>query len=123
MTNSELKEDVETLETRIQELEALHANDTDKIKQLCDELETSQVSPWSGLLFVPAVQRSIAKTLARQLNQKPLVRQRTTICTPVNRQRWDLCSVSSANVRMLIFSFHFRSPRKQISNSNKLPKK
>lgn len=84
VTNSELKEEVETLERRIVELEVYQVGDKTKIQELIDELETkcqTQQQPPSRP-FRPV---QVTKSLAQELNQRPvpIPRQKTVI--PIER--------------------------------------
>lgn len=75
VTNSELREEVETLERRVTELTSLRISDKDKIQELVDELEIKQhqnMKP-SSIKFI-----TCTKTLAQELNHKPI---------PIPRQR------------------------------------
>lgn len=80
VTNSELKEEVETLERRIIELESFRVGDKNRIQELIDELETKAQQNNSNTLkpFRPV---NTVRTLAQELNQKPatMPRQKTVI--------------------------------------------
>ena len=83
VTNGELKEEVETLERRIVELETYQVGDKNRIQELIDELETKcQQNQKPPRTFRP---QSATKSLAQELNQRPapIVRQKTVI--PIER--------------------------------------
>lgn len=79
VTNSELKEEVETLERRIIELESYSMGDKGRIQELIDELETK--SQQSAKPQRPVRQQSVMKNLQQELSQKPapVTRQKTVI--------------------------------------------
>lgn len=79
VTNGELKEEVETLERRIIELESFRVGDKSRIQELIDELETKAHQNSNTLKpFRPV---NAVRTLAQELNQKPatMPRQKTII--------------------------------------------
>lgn len=83
VTNGELKEEVDTLERRIIELESYQIGDKTRIQELIDELETKchqQLKPQR--LFKPV---NATKSLAQELNPRPvpIPRQKTVI--PIER--------------------------------------
>lgn len=89
VTNGELKEEVDTLERRIIELESYQVGDKTRIQELIDELETkSQQNVKPVRPFRPV---NTTKSLAQELSHKPvpIPRQKTVI--PIER-----CTISSA---------------------------
>lgn len=80
VTNGELKEEVETLERRIIELESFRIGDKNRIQELIDELETKAQQNQSKTLR-PLRPVNAVRTLAQELNQKPatMPRQKTVI--------------------------------------------
>lgn len=89
VTNGELKEEVDTLERRIIELESYQVGDKTRIQELIDELETkSQQNIKPVRPFRPV---NTTKSLAQELSHKPvpIPRQKTVI--PIER-----CTFSSA---------------------------
>lgn len=99
VTNGELKEEVDTLERRIIELEQYRAGDKNRIQELIDELETKcQTNAKPMRPFRPV---NASKSLAQELNQRPvpIPRQKTVI--PIER-----CTFAEAIGR---FEVRFRS--------------
>lgn len=89
VTNGELREEVYTLERRIVELEGYQAGDKNKIKELIDELETKShqnVKPVRTFRPINAT-----KSLAQELNQKPVPFPRQKTVIPIER-----CSFADA---------------------------
>lgn len=78
VTNSELREEVDTLEGRITELESFRKCDVEKIKLLTDELEhkQNQLSKHQQFGSLKPTSRSLAQEL-----EKPMIRQKTVIPT------------------------------------------
>lgn len=77
VTNGELKEEVDTLERRIIELESYRVGDKNRIQELIDELETKSqqsVKPMRPLRPV-----NVTRSLAQELNHRPvpIPRQKT----------------------------------------------
>jgi chemotaxis protein histidine kinase CheA len=85
VTNSELKEEVETLERRIVELEVYQVGDKTKIQELIDELETKCQTQQQQPPPRPFRPVQVTKSLAQELNQRPvpIPRQKTVI--PIER--------------------------------------
>jgi chromosome segregation ATPase len=85
VTNGELKEEVETLERRIIELESFRVGDKNRIQELIDELESkvqqnNQVKPLKPFRPVNTI-----RTLAQELNQKPQTMPRQKTVIPIER--------------------------------------
>lgn len=80
VTNSELKEEVETLERRIMELESYRVGDKTRIQELIDEIESRQQQSSKPL---PFRQINGTRSLAQELNYRPIPRQKTVI--PIER--------------------------------------
>jgi len=83
VTNSELKEEVETLERRIIELESFRVGDKSRIQELIDEIESKQHHNVKPSQFKNI---NFTKSLAQELDQnKPVgvIRQKTVI--PIER--------------------------------------
>jgi myosin heavy subunit len=89
VTNGELKEEVETLERRIIELESYRVGDKNRIQELIDELESkvnksnnngNNCKPSRPFRPVNAV-----RTLAQELNQKPAIMPRQKTVIPIER--------------------------------------
>lgn len=83
VTNGELKEEVFTLERRILELESFRVGDKHRIQELVDELETKfqqNIKPLRTFKIPNST-----KSLAQELNQRPvpMLRQKTII--PIDR--------------------------------------
>lgn len=78
VTNSELREEVDTLEGRITELEKLRKCDVEKVKLLTDELENKQSQLYKHQQF--GTLKPTSKSLAQEL-EKPMIRQKTVIPT------------------------------------------
>jgi chromosome segregation ATPase len=82
VTNGELREEVETLERRIIELETYHVGDKNRIQELIDELESKSQYQQQNIKPVRAFKQQPStpiKSLAQELNQKPqpIPRQKT----------------------------------------------
>lgn len=83
VTNGELKEEVDTLERRIVELESYQVGDKNKIKELIDELETK--CQLNQKPVKPLRPINTSRSLAQELNHRPvpIPRQKTVI--PIER--------------------------------------
>lgn len=85
VTNGELKEEVETLERRIIELESFRVGDKNRIQELIDELESkvqqnNQIKPLKPFRPVNTI-----RSLAQELNQKPQTMPRQKTVIPIER--------------------------------------
>jgi chromosome segregation ATPase len=91
VTNGELKEEVDTLERRIIELETYQIGDKNRIQELIDELETKCHQNVKPMRPFRPVNLHPTRSLAQELNQKPvpIPRQKTVI--PIER-----CSFAEA---------------------------
>lgn len=87
VTNGELKEEVETLERRIIELESYRVGDKNRIQELIDELETKahQNSQNNKPLRPLRSVNTQVRTLAQELNQKPAIMPRQKTVIPIER--------------------------------------
>jgi hypothetical protein len=84
VTNGELKEEVETLERRIIELESYRVGDKNRIQELIDELE-SKFQQNNKPLRPLRVANNAVKSLAQELNQKPATMPRGKTVIPIER--------------------------------------
>lgn len=86
VTNGELKEEVETLERRIIELESFRVGDKNRIQELIDELETkAQQNNAVNKPLRPIKPVNTVRTLAQELNQKPATMPRQKTVIPIER--------------------------------------
>ncbi|XP_070492663.1 putative leucine-rich repeat-containing protein DDB_G0290503 isoform X2 [Chironomus tepperi] len=90
VTNGELKEEVETLERRIIELESYRVGDKNRIQELIDELETKSQQNNSNAIHKPlrplrSVNNTQVRSLAQELNQKPTIMPRQKTVIPIER--------------------------------------
>lgn len=89
VTNGELKEEVETLERRIIELESYRVGDKNRIQELIDELETKAHQNNCNAISKPVRPlRSVntqVRSLAQELNQKPAIMPRQKTVIPIER--------------------------------------
>jgi chromosome segregation ATPase len=83
VTNGELREEVETLERRIIELESFRVGDKNRIQELIDELETKAQQPNKPIR--PLRHNNTVRSLAQELNQKPLIMPRQKTVIPIER--------------------------------------
>lgn len=83
VTNGELKEEVETLERRIIELESFRVGDKNRIQELIDELESKAQQANKPLR--PLRHVNTVKSLAQELNQKPIIMPRQKTVIPIER--------------------------------------
>ena len=86
VTNGELKEEVDTLERRIIELETYQVGDKNRIQELIDELETKcqhNIKPVRNFRPVNNFPRSLAQELNQNNKPTPIPRQKTVI--PIER--------------------------------------
>lgn len=86
VTNGELKEEVETLERRIIELESYRVGDKNRIQELIDELETkAHVHEHNKPLRPLRNNNAQVRSLAQELNQKPMIMPRQKTVIPIER--------------------------------------
>ncbi|KAL7020546.1 hypothetical protein ACKWTF_011572 [Chironomus riparius] len=90
VTNGELKEEVETLERRIIELESYRVGDKNRIQELIDELETKAQQNNCNTNNKPlrplrSVNNAQVRSLAQELNQKPTIMPRQKTVIPIER--------------------------------------
>lgn len=100
VTNGELKEEVDTLERRIIELESYQVGDKNRIQELIDELETKCQHNAKPSRPIRPVNIHPTRSLAQEMNQKPvpIARQKTVI--PIER-----CSFAEAIERFEVRKF------------------
>lgn len=100
VTNGELKEEVDTLERRIIELESFQVGDKNRIQELIDELETKCQQNVKPMRPFRPVNIHPTRSLAQELSQKPvpIPRQKTVI--PIER-----CSFAEAIERFEVRRF------------------
>lgn len=110
VTNGELKEEVETLERRIIELESYRVGDKNRIQELIDELESKaqQNKNHNNQPVRPLRHVNTVRTLAQELNQKPIMpRQKTVI--PIERSAFaDAIEKFEVNVYILYLLLNLR---------------
>lgn len=85
VTNGELKEEVETLERRIIELESFRVGDKNRIQELIDELESKVQHNNCVKPLKPFRPVNTIRTLAQELNQKPQIMPRQKTVIPIER--------------------------------------
>lgn len=83
VTNGELKEEVETLERRIIELESFRVGDKSRIQELIDELESR--AQQTNKPVRPLRHANTVRSLAQELDQKPLIMPRQKTVIPIER--------------------------------------